>query len=174
MYARLTLANWASLAEIMSWLKDTFWMLICLYSFVLQVVNEPTDVHCPVVEMATRSKLSCLSWNKFTKNHIASSDYEGIVTVWDVARRQVDVGNISTTIYICLYRRKKKKKIHSQDWYWLSYFCNLTNSSSSSTKKNLGLSRVLWNMRSMKNVHGVLIFPERNHRCLCPVVTIAR
>ncbi|KAL7142305.1 hypothetical protein ABFS83_08G115200 [Erythranthe nasuta] len=52
------------------------------------VVNEPTDVHCPVVEMATRSKLSCLSWNKFTKNHIASSDYDGIVTIWDVSTRQ--------------------------------------------------------------------------------------
>ncbi|XP_062160498.1 E3 ubiquitin-protein ligase COP1-like [Alnus glutinosa] len=52
------------------------------------VVNEPADVHCPVVEMSTRSKLSCLSWNKYTKNHIASSDYEGIVTVWDVNNRQ--------------------------------------------------------------------------------------
>ncbi|KAI9177683.1 hypothetical protein LWI28_018074 [Acer negundo] len=52
------------------------------------VVNEPTDVHCPVVEMSTRSKLSCLSWNKFSKNHIASSDYEGIVTVWDVTTQQ--------------------------------------------------------------------------------------
>lgn len=54
-----------------------------------QVVNEPADVHFPVVEMATRSKLSCLSWNKYTKSHIASSDYEGIVTVWDVNTRQV-------------------------------------------------------------------------------------
>jgi WD40 repeat protein len=53
------------------------------------VVNEPSDVHCPVVEMATRSKLSCLSWNKYSKNVIASSDYEGIVTVWDVQTRQV-------------------------------------------------------------------------------------
>ncbi|KAF5742135.1 E3 ubiquitin-protein ligase COP1-like [Tripterygium wilfordii] len=52
------------------------------------VINEPADVHCPVVEMSTRSKLSCLSWNKYTKNHIASSDYEGIVTVWDVTTRQ--------------------------------------------------------------------------------------
>ncbi|KAG8365372.1 hypothetical protein BUALT_Bualt18G0097800 [Buddleja alternifolia] len=52
------------------------------------VVNEPTDVQCPVAEMSTRSKLSCLSWNKYTKNHIASSDYEGIVTVWDVTTRQ--------------------------------------------------------------------------------------
>ncbi|XP_043692045.1 E3 ubiquitin-protein ligase COP1-like [Telopea speciosissima] len=52
------------------------------------VVNEPADVHCPIVEISTRSKLSCLSWNKYTKNHIASSDYEGIVTVWDVNTRQ--------------------------------------------------------------------------------------
>ncbi|KAL9229888.1 hypothetical protein vseg_005306 [Gypsophila vaccaria] len=52
------------------------------------VVNEPADSHCPVVEMSTLSKLSCLSWNKFTKNQIASSDYEGIVTVWDVTTRQ--------------------------------------------------------------------------------------
>ncbi|KAK9284789.1 hypothetical protein L1049_023966 [Liquidambar formosana] len=52
------------------------------------VVNEPADVHCPVVEMSTRSKLSCLSWNKYAKNHIASSDYEGIVTIWDVNTRQ--------------------------------------------------------------------------------------
>ncbi|KAK2992214.1 hypothetical protein RJ640_005701 [Escallonia rubra] len=52
------------------------------------VVNETADVQCPVVEMSTRSKLSCLSWNKYTKNHIASSDYDGIVTVWDVTTRQ--------------------------------------------------------------------------------------
>ncbi|CAI9090149.1 OLC1v1024854C1 [Oldenlandia corymbosa var. corymbosa] len=52
------------------------------------IINEPADVHCPVVEMSTRSKLSCLSWNKYNKNHIASSDYEGIVTVWDVTTRQ--------------------------------------------------------------------------------------
>ncbi|XVF81561.1 hypothetical protein PTKIN_Ptkin15bG0164300 [Pterospermum kingtungense] len=52
------------------------------------VLNEPADVHCPVVEMSTRSKLSYLSWNKCWKNHIASSDYEGIITVWDVTTRQ--------------------------------------------------------------------------------------
>ena len=53
------------------------------------MVNELADVHCPVVEMSTRSKLSCLSWNKYIKAHIASSDYEGIITVWDVNTRQV-------------------------------------------------------------------------------------
>lgn len=54
-----------------------------------QVVNEPAGIHCPIVEMPTRCKLSCLSWNKYTKSHIASSDYEGKVTVWDVTTRQV-------------------------------------------------------------------------------------
>ncbi|KAK1554419.1 hypothetical protein Q3G72_011857 [Acer saccharum] len=40
--------------------------------------KEPTEVHCPVVEMPTRCKLSCLSWNKCTKSQISSSDYEGM------------------------------------------------------------------------------------------------
>ncbi|KAL8131170.1 E3 ubiquitin-protein ligase COP1-like [Apium graveolens] len=52
------------------------------------VVNEPADVHLPVAEMSTQFKLSCLSWNKCTKSQLASSDYEGIVTVWDMATRQ--------------------------------------------------------------------------------------
>jgi E3 ubiquitin-protein ligase RFWD2 len=67
------------------------------------VVNEPADMQCPIVEMSTRSKLSCLSWNKHEKNHIASSDYEGIVTVWDVTTRQVStlpkVSNIAPIRY---------------------------------------------------------------------------
>jgi E3 ubiquitin-protein ligase RFWD2 len=58
-------------------------------TWLIQVVNELADVHCPVVEMSTRSKLSCLSWNKYIKSHIASSDYEGIITVWDVNTHQV-------------------------------------------------------------------------------------
>ena len=49
------------------------------------VLRSPgTLVHCPVVEMVTRSKLSCLTWNKYMSSHLASSDYEGVVTVWDV------------------------------------------------------------------------------------------
>uniref|UniRef100_A0A251UPI9 Putative WD40/YVTN repeat-like-containing domain-containing protein n=1 Tax=Helianthus annuus TaxID=4232 RepID=A0A251UPI9_HELAN len=40
----------------------------------IKVVNEQADVQCPMVEMSTQSKLSCLSWNKYTKSHIASSD----------------------------------------------------------------------------------------------------
>ncbi|KAG0619816.1 hypothetical protein M758_4G167500 [Ceratodon purpureus] len=52
------------------------------------VMNDPVNIHRPVAEIPTRSKLSCLSWNKSNKPLIASSDYEGIVTVWDVNRSQ--------------------------------------------------------------------------------------
>nr|GEX29276.1 reverse transcriptase domain-containing protein [Tanacetum cinerariifolium] len=48
------------------------------------IVNEPPVAHCPVVEISIRSKLIFLSWNKHTKNHIASSDYEGTIFIWDV------------------------------------------------------------------------------------------
>lgn len=65
------------------------WLIVLVSCHCTQVVNELADVHCPVVEMSTRSKLSCLSWNKYIKAHIASSDYEGIITVWDVNTRQV-------------------------------------------------------------------------------------
>jgi E3 ubiquitin-protein ligase RFWD2 len=48
------------------------------------VVGTPgLAVHCPVVELVTRSKLSCLSWNPYLAAHLASSDYEGVVTLWD-------------------------------------------------------------------------------------------
>ncbi|XP_062206736.1 protein SPA1-RELATED 4-like isoform X2 [Phragmites australis] len=53
------------------------------------IVNEHRDIHYPVVEMSNRSKLSCICWNSYMKSHIASSDFEGIVQVWDVTRSQV-------------------------------------------------------------------------------------
>ncbi|KAJ3232451.1 coatomer subunit alpha [Chytriomyces hyalinus] len=37
----------------------------------------------PILEMNGRSKISCLSWNSHFKSHLAASDYEGIVTLWD-------------------------------------------------------------------------------------------
>ncbi|TPX34474.1 hypothetical protein SmJEL517_g02905 [Synchytrium microbalum] len=38
----------------------------------------------PVREVACRSKISCLSWNSYIKAQLASSDYEGLVSLWDV------------------------------------------------------------------------------------------
>ncbi|WOK99303.1 protein SPA1-RELATED 4 isoform X1 [Canna indica] len=52
------------------------------------ILNEDRDIHYPVVEMANKSKLSCICWNSYIKNQIASSDFEGVVQVWDVTRSQ--------------------------------------------------------------------------------------
>ncbi|KAL5997666.1 hypothetical protein ACLOJK_008596 [Asimina triloba] len=52
------------------------------------ILNEDRDIHYPVTEMASRSKLSSVCWNGYIKSQIASSDFEGVVQVWDVTRGQ--------------------------------------------------------------------------------------
>ncbi|XP_042063734.1 protein SPA1-RELATED 4-like isoform X1 [Salvia splendens] len=52
------------------------------------ILNEDRDIHYPVVEMASRSKLSSICWNSYIKGQIASSNFEGVVQVWDVTRSQ--------------------------------------------------------------------------------------
>nr|XP_043619019.1 protein SPA1-RELATED 4-like isoform X1 [Erigeron canadensis] len=53
------------------------------------ILNEDRDIHYPVVEMSSRSKLSSISWNNYIKGQIASSNFEGVVQIWDVTRNQV-------------------------------------------------------------------------------------
>ncbi|KAI9081711.1 hypothetical protein K1719_036314 [Acacia pycnantha] len=45
--------------------------------------NDTVDIHYPVAEMANKSKLSCVCWNNYIKNYLASTDYDGIVKLWD-------------------------------------------------------------------------------------------
>lgn len=53
------------------------------------ILDEDRDIHYPVVEMASRSKLSSICWNGYIKSQIASSNFEGVVQVWDVTRSQI-------------------------------------------------------------------------------------
>ncbi|XP_043702698.1 protein SPA1-RELATED 4-like isoform X2 [Telopea speciosissima] len=53
------------------------------------ILNEDRDIHYPVIEMASRSKLGSICWNGYIKSQIVSSDFDGIVQVWDVTRGQV-------------------------------------------------------------------------------------
>lgn len=52
------------------------------------VLRDTIDIHYPSVEMVSASKISCVSWNTYRKNTIASSDYEGAVCVWDAGTGQ--------------------------------------------------------------------------------------
>ncbi|KAA8492799.1 E3 ubiquitin-protein ligase RFWD2 [Porphyridium purpureum] len=47
------------------------------------MLNSRVEIHYPVREMVTRAKLSCLAWNSYIRSHLISSDYEGVVTLWD-------------------------------------------------------------------------------------------
>ncbi|KAI8810358.1 WD40-repeat-containing domain protein [Cladochytrium replicatum] len=55
--------------------------------------SSPVDtlIKFPVRSIACRSKISCLSYNPYIKGYLASSDYEGIISLWDV--------NTSTAIH---------------------------------------------------------------------------
>lgn len=43
--------------------------------------NDSVDIHYPAVEMSNKSKLSCVCWNNYIKNYLASTDYDGVVKV---------------------------------------------------------------------------------------------
>ncbi|KAL0312494.1 UNVERIFIED_CONTAM: protein SPA1-RELATED 2 [Sesamum radiatum] len=50
--------------------------------------DDSVDIHYPVVEMANKSRLSCICWNSYIRNYLASTDYNGIVKLWDAATGQ--------------------------------------------------------------------------------------
>ncbi|KAK8537942.1 hypothetical protein V6N13_096262 [Hibiscus sabdariffa] len=50
--------------------------------------NDSVDVHYPVIEMSNKSKLSCVCWNNYIKNYLASTDYDGLVKLWDASTGQ--------------------------------------------------------------------------------------
>jgi len=52
------------------------------------LLNDRVDIHYPLVEMPSKSKLSCVSWNNYIKNYLASTDYDGTVQLWDASSGQ--------------------------------------------------------------------------------------
>ncbi|PIA36666.1 hypothetical protein AQUCO_03300108v1 [Aquilegia coerulea] len=53
------------------------------------ILNEDRGIHYPVIEMASKSKISNICWNSYIKSQIASCDFEGVVQIWDVTRGQI-------------------------------------------------------------------------------------
>ncbi|KAM7494322.1 hypothetical protein LguiB_028931 [Lonicera macranthoides] len=52
------------------------------------LLNGSVDIHYPVVEMSNKSRISCICWNGYIKNFLASTDYDGIVKLWDAGTGQ--------------------------------------------------------------------------------------
>lgn len=55
---------------------------IRIYNFD-EAINDSIPLHLPEREISTSSKISCISWSSFQKTHIASSDYNGLVVLYD-------------------------------------------------------------------------------------------
>lgn len=47
------------------------------------ILDRPYGIHYPQCEMSHNAKLSCVSWNRYFRQQLACSDYEGVVTLWD-------------------------------------------------------------------------------------------
>ena len=45
---------------------------------------QQVGMHYPALEISSRSRLSSVSWSGYIKGHLAASDYEGSVRLWDV------------------------------------------------------------------------------------------
>ncbi|CAK9144434.1 unnamed protein product [Ilex paraguariensis] len=50
--------------------------------------NDSVGIHCPVIEMSNKSRLSCICWNSYIRNYLASTDYDGVVKLWDAGTGQ--------------------------------------------------------------------------------------
>ena len=47
--------------------------------------NHVVDYHCPIREITGGTKVSCLSWNPYLNSQLASADYDGVISVYDVS-----------------------------------------------------------------------------------------
>lgn len=63
--------------------------------------------------MTCNSKISCLSWNVKEKGMLASSDYEGCVTLWDVVSGDVVV---KFDVRIKIKKKEHEKRAWSVDF----------------------------------------------------------
>lgn len=66
------------------------------------LLNDFVDVQYPVLEMSNKSKISCICWNNYIKNYLASTDYDGVVQVYSVAYGYYNIILASSTITIIL------------------------------------------------------------------------
>ena len=56
---------------------------IKIYDYHNVISNSVSTFHLPMHEMSCQNKISCVVWNKYHKNKLASSDYDGLISIWD-------------------------------------------------------------------------------------------
>eukprot|EP00798_Chlamydomonas_sp_ICE-L_P018213 gene18213-24663_t len=61
---------------------------IKIYELAGVLHSHQVGMHYPVLEISSRSRLSAVRWSGYIKGHLAASDYEGSVRLWDVNTNQ--------------------------------------------------------------------------------------
>ncbi|CAG7824982.1 unnamed protein product [Allacma fusca] len=69
------------------------------------VIGSAVEYHHSNTELISKSKVSCVAWSSYYATHMASSDYEGCVNLWDVGMAR----NIKSF-------SEHQKRVWSVDW----------------------------------------------------------
>ncbi|KAK9152775.1 hypothetical protein Sjap_000255 [Stephania japonica] len=117
------------------------------------ILNEDRDIRYPVVEMVSASRLSSICWNGYIKNQIASSDFEGVVQVWDIAQSRA-----------IMEMREHERRVWSVD-FSLADPTKLASGSDDGAVKlwNTNQERSIGTIKAMANVCSVQFRPDSAH-----------
>ncbi|XP_047342033.1 protein SPA1-RELATED 2-like [Impatiens glandulifera] len=108
---------------------------IKIYEFE-KLFNDTVDIHYPLLEMPNKSRISCISWNGYIKNYLASTDYDGIVKLWDAGTGQ------GISQYIEHYRRA-----------WSLDFCHTDPTKLASGSDDCSVK--IWNINERKSLSTI-------------------
>ena len=53
------------------------------------VLSCDVDFHYPVLELECGAKISCVKWNTYIKSNMISSNYDGVIQLWDASTGQM-------------------------------------------------------------------------------------
>ncbi|EFN57379.1 hypothetical protein CHLNCDRAFT_142774 [Chlorella variabilis] len=56
-----------------------------IFDFAACLEGQDSVMHYPALQITTRSKLSSVSWNSYVKSQLITSDYGGLIQLWDAA-----------------------------------------------------------------------------------------
>uniref|UniRef100_A0A2P2I6F2 E3 ubiquitin-protein ligase RFWD2-like n=1 Tax=Hirondellea gigas TaxID=1518452 RepID=A0A2P2I6F2_9CRUS len=117
------------------------------------VIRDVVDLHYPCAEMVCDSKISCVSWSSYLKNKLASSDYDGDVTIWDAF----------TTQKLHVYK-EHQKRCWSVDFNKMDTKLLASGSDDACVKLwHLDSERSLTNLEAKANVCCVQFNPESRY-----------
>ena len=117
------------------------------------VIKDVVDIHYPCAEMVCNSKISCVSWSSYLKNKLASSDYDGDVTIWDAF----------TTQKLHVYK-EHQKRCWSVDFNKMDTKLLASGSDDACVKLwHLDSERSLTNLEAKANVCCVQFNPESRY-----------